>query len=363
MASYFSEKMKQLRKARDLTQEQVADIFLVAPQTVSRWETGTNYPDIDMLPHIAIFFKVSVDELLGTEDIRGEEKAAAYRRDIRNLLNEGKLGDALDLARTAVREYPVNPDLLYLLLQALCTACSDASPESLEDKDKYKKEIIAIGERIASSAEQHAYFPHKYQLVRQYAKWGMQDEAKKIVYSLPAEAYHTQDLTLQYVLEGEDWLRTQKNSITRFTIMLCAFIEGYARKADLNPLQKIACLNAMTQIEDLTFPLDDLEDDNGTHIGKALRNAEIAALYCEAGDTERALLSVEHATKEAMHVLDEMDQTNEDGSNYYAWPTPRNLCWILWEDHFATSQFDCIRSEDRFVRCFEALKANSRQLK
>ena len=111
MAIYFSEKFKQLRRANDLTQEQIADIFHVSPQSVSRWETGANYPDIEILPHIALFFKVTVDELLGTQRIAGEEKAKGYRRDIRNLLNVGNVSGAIETARRAVKEYPVNYDL------------------------------------------------------------------------------------------------------------------------------------------------------------------------------------------------------------------------------------------------------------
>ncbi|MDD4773568.1 MAG: helix-turn-helix transcriptional regulator, partial [Eubacteriales bacterium] len=101
MAIYFSEKFKQLRKDKDLTQDQIAGIFHISPQAVSRWETGATYPDIEILPHLAIFFKVTVDELLGTEKIRGEEKAKEYIRDIRNLLNSGKIYDAIELARKA----------------------------------------------------------------------------------------------------------------------------------------------------------------------------------------------------------------------------------------------------------------------
>ena len=78
MSIVFCQKLKELRKKQDLTQEQIADIFHVSPQSVSRWETGANYPDIEMLPHIAIYFKVTVDELLGTEAILGEERAAEY---------------------------------------------------------------------------------------------------------------------------------------------------------------------------------------------------------------------------------------------------------------------------------------------
>ena len=74
MAIYLSEKLKQFRKARNLTQEQVADIFNVSPQTVSRWETGTNLPDIDMLPAIADFFEATVDDLLGVDIAKKEAR-------------------------------------------------------------------------------------------------------------------------------------------------------------------------------------------------------------------------------------------------------------------------------------------------
>ncbi|MDR3313746.1 MAG: hypothetical protein LBS96_04730, partial [Oscillospiraceae bacterium] len=62
---------------------------------------------------------------------------------------------------------------------------------------------------------------------------------------------------------------------------------------------------------------------------------------------------------DAMHHLDRMDQTNEQGGNYYPWPTTRNLCWILWEDHLAKPQFDSIRSDEKFLACFALLKANA----
>jgi len=111
MSNYFNEKFKQLRRARDLTQEQVAEIFHVSPQSVSRWETGVNYPDIGLLPHIAGFFKVMVDELLGTEEILGEQKAKAYKVELRQLLNVGRVDQAIDVARKAVKEHPTNYNL------------------------------------------------------------------------------------------------------------------------------------------------------------------------------------------------------------------------------------------------------------
>lgn len=362
MSIYFSEKFKQLRKKFDLTQEQIADIFHVSPQSVSRWETGANYPDVEILPHMAILFKITIDELLGTEAILGEEKAAEYIKDIRNLLNAGKLYDAIDTARNAVKEYPMNYHLQGHLLQALSAVYSCESPESKENTEKLKNEIITIGERIIHyCTDQDTSLWAKWQLFNQYVKWGMKEEAKKIVYSLPSEAYYTQDLTLGYVLEGEEWLQNQKLRIIRFTIMLCDLIGAYANKADLDALQKIECLKAIAQIKNLTKPIHG--DEGGTHIENAFQNICIAELYCEAGDTENALSYVEKATQDSMVHMDMMDKTNEDGSNYFAWSTPRNLCWILWEDHLMKSQFDMIRSDERFIKCFELLKSNSRELK
>ena len=56
-----------LRKSRQITQERLAQELGVTNQAVSKWESGQCMPDIQLLPDIARFFKVSVDELLGIE--------------------------------------------------------------------------------------------------------------------------------------------------------------------------------------------------------------------------------------------------------------------------------------------------------
>lgn len=63
----------QLRLQKGLTQEQLADVFGVSPQAVSRWENNTAYPDITLLPGLAIFFNTSVDAIVGMDEIRKEE--------------------------------------------------------------------------------------------------------------------------------------------------------------------------------------------------------------------------------------------------------------------------------------------------
>lgn len=52
------------KKRKGITQEQLADYIGVSKASVSKWESGLSYPDILLLPELATFFNVSVDELL-----------------------------------------------------------------------------------------------------------------------------------------------------------------------------------------------------------------------------------------------------------------------------------------------------------
>ena len=59
--------LRELRKEKNLTQEQLADVFNVSARTVSRWETGSNMPDISILVEIADYYDLDVREILNGE--------------------------------------------------------------------------------------------------------------------------------------------------------------------------------------------------------------------------------------------------------------------------------------------------------
>lgn len=56
--------LRELRRGRGLTQQQIAEEFGVTVRTVSRWETGSNLPDIDLLLLLADYYEVDLKELL-----------------------------------------------------------------------------------------------------------------------------------------------------------------------------------------------------------------------------------------------------------------------------------------------------------
>ena len=56
-------KIRELRRAKGLTQEQLAASLNITPQAVSKWEMSASYPDMAMIPAIASLFRVTLDEL------------------------------------------------------------------------------------------------------------------------------------------------------------------------------------------------------------------------------------------------------------------------------------------------------------
>ncbi len=81
-------RIKSLRLANSMTQEQLAQKLGVSAQAVSKWEGGTNMPDIQILPDLAVIFGVSIDELFAMTDERRMERIENQLENIRFLSSE-----------------------------------------------------------------------------------------------------------------------------------------------------------------------------------------------------------------------------------------------------------------------------------
>jgi len=85
-AARTGEFLSALRKARSLTQEQVAEELCVSNKTVSKWESGAGLPDITILPDLAEFYGVTADDLLAGRRLQNEPKATEVRQKHRERL-------------------------------------------------------------------------------------------------------------------------------------------------------------------------------------------------------------------------------------------------------------------------------------
>lgn len=65
----FNEKLQELRKQNEMTQEKLAEVLYVSRTAISKWESGRGYPSIDSLKEISKYFHVSIDDLLSSEEM------------------------------------------------------------------------------------------------------------------------------------------------------------------------------------------------------------------------------------------------------------------------------------------------------
>lgn len=84
----FNEKLQQLRKQKEITQEELAVAIYVSRTAISKWESGRGYPSIDSLKALSNFFGVTIDELLPGEEllIIAEEDTNQKRNYFRDLV-------------------------------------------------------------------------------------------------------------------------------------------------------------------------------------------------------------------------------------------------------------------------------------
>ncbi|MDM5426486.1 helix-turn-helix domain-containing protein [Bacillus mycoides] len=64
----FSERLKEEREKRNWSQNDLAEKIHVSRQSVSKWETGKNYPSIEIIIHLSDLFGITIDELLRSDE-------------------------------------------------------------------------------------------------------------------------------------------------------------------------------------------------------------------------------------------------------------------------------------------------------
>lgn len=97
--------LKELRKEKDITQEQFAEHLGISGRTISRWETGSNMPDISLLVEIAEFFNVSIPEI-----INGERKSENMNKEVK------EVAETLSEYATAEKEKMITEIRIYSIM-------------------------------------------------------------------------------------------------------------------------------------------------------------------------------------------------------------------------------------------------------
>ncbi len=192
-------KIRELRKKKGITQEGLASVLSVSPQAVSKWESGTTYPDMELIPVIAGYFEVSMD-ILFDYDVR-EMKAK-----IQKLIDDAweyffdDTQKYIEIMMNALEEYPGNEDLLLALLEAYEYNLRDKGDTSHLD------EMIEISQKIITESTDFVRVSFaKETQAAVYLKKEEYQKAKDVLETLP-QNYSIRNDVIAFRLYGKDKL-------------------------------------------------------------------------------------------------------------------------------------------------------------
>ena len=182
MTIYLSENLKRLRREKGITQENLADFLGVTFQSVSKWERSESYPDITMLPEIAGFFRVSVDELLGVN--RAEDEAEIIRElEAYDNLTDKEL--KLEIINRLKEKFP-NDFRILLRYMSCLVHFKESTPENVAKINAIYKNIKqnCSNDKIRISAKRHIAELYKELSVKEGSGITF-DDCEKIIKEMP----------------------------------------------------------------------------------------------------------------------------------------------------------------------------------
>lgn len=305
MTIYFSENLKALRKSRGLTQDDLANYLGVSFQAVSKWERNESYPDITILPEIADFFGVGLEELLGIDKAKKEQELDAYIEEYDHYLNDAEKQE--ELIERLIKEYPSD---FRVKLRYMVTLFKKKDKETFDKINQLYDSIMSFctDDSIRISAKnQLAHYYHSISYFN--PELGITDkDVDKILDEMPS------------MEDGREFIRSYLNpqdspaclEYSRDAVELEIYflyhglyhLVFFANRYDFPDEYLIEVLEKVVNLTEFCF-------DDG-HYGRMWRNMfylrwKLAEMYFNKNEAEKGYYNLEKLVKSAKR-FDEMDR-------------------------------------------------------
>ena len=136
----------QKRKEKGITQEKLAEYIGVSKASVSKWESGQSYPDILLLPELATFFNVTVDELLGYSPQLTKEDIKKTYNQLSHAFAVKPFDEVMEQCNKTIKEYYSCFPLLLSMIQLLLNHSAQAKTEDV--KKEMLQQCISLSQRV-----------------------------------------------------------------------------------------------------------------------------------------------------------------------------------------------------------------------
>lgn len=204
-------KIRELRRAGNLTQEQLAAALNITPQAVSKWEMGASYPDMTMIPIIASFFKVTLDELFDF-DVKNVEKEIEEIRLEYGKYFWGNFVKAEQILLDGLKLYPASIQLKTELVE-LYAYNVDRGDEIINKAFELAGQIVQVSQDVFCTCRTKSNMIHIYRYLENERGQDHYEEIKQIIETLPyMYPYMLQDRMRLSAscIKGEEGMREAK---------------------------------------------------------------------------------------------------------------------------------------------------------
>ena len=303
-------KIRQLRHRDGRTQEMLAEALGVTSQAVSRWESGGSYPDMNLIPSIANYFGVTIDELFGYTNERDSRiqslvsKIQQRKRQINGA--DTNMDQVIAFARNALVEYPGNEQLMVSLASVLYTAgysrhgehhLTDAEGYDIYDTQRHStypewKEAVTLYEKALSTLEDGELRRVAVgELTQLYVNMGMHEKARALAEAAPG-IYSTKEYMRICACDGKGRAQAYGKAILEMVHASAALvIHGVlAAKQNMTVAQKVQAIRGAIGLFDNIC----LDGNYGEH------NRLIARMYTQLS----LYLWMDGKQEEAFEALD-----------------------------------------------------------
>ncbi len=363
----IGEKIKDLRKKQDVTQEKLAAYLNISYQAISKWENGTALPDLTLIPGIANFFGVSTDELLGMKDTEETEELKEFEKIYSENFCLGKTYENIVLSRRVLEKYPRNYQWMMNLACVLCCYNDTAEHNKHSKENDFRGEAIRLCERILEDCTEESVRHRAIQtLCLEYPWVGKKKEAIKLAMDMP-DMYVCREQLLSFVYEGEERIEILQTTLLKF-LEQCAdkiwlLTQDPLMGKELTTEKKIECMETACNLVNFVFKED---KENNTH-NNMFYLIRLAKLWCEQENLDKAMETLLQAEKSARSF--DRWASSPNPTKYQSVllnrcvNDPKGLgknyeCTELdiFRREMKDKQFDIIRDTDAFQNLLERLK-------
>ena len=345
MSINLGEKLKSLRKEKNISQEKLAQYLNVSFQAVSKWENGSTYPDIELLPEISRFFGITVDELLGAEQIDENRLYENYEKRACELYRNGDVASMLPLWQEAHYKMPNHIGVKEMLMSAYFDI----------DKVKYQKEIVELGTEIYNSGSGSYYQGQAIWIIaRTYAACGNHGMAEKWALKSHQLNHSMEFLFVQITDDGDEMLSQIRfanywylNNLFYMSakIASCENIPGGTEYVQ-------AVSKAVTQMYELVFPNDDMGFEDLQRMcmeHRSIAEDEIALKNNEEVIKHHLTRALECAEKSVLVKDHDLNYPLVMGWHVYNAPSDNKQVVRLLKKELAWECFNEYRNKDWFI--------------